>query len=275
MAKTKQETNQLTAWQKVEIARNPKRKTSIEYIEQIFDEFIELHGDRNFKDDQAIICGLGRIGNQNYTIIAEQKGRTTKENVLRNFGMPNPESYRKAIRFMKQAEKFNRPVITFIDTKGAYPGVGAEERGQGEAIAKSMFEMAKLKVPVISIVIGEGSSGGALAIGVSNKIYMLENAIYSILSPEGYSSILWKDSSRYEEAAEKMKLTAKDLYEMKVIDTIIPEPVEMKESDFEQVIKIIKQEIETDIAKMQEKTKAEIVEERYQKFRNLGEFITL
>ena len=262
MAKTKQETNQLTPWQKVEIARNPKRKTSIEYIEQIFDEFIELHGDRNFKDDQAIICGLGRIGNQSYTIIAEQKGRTTKENVLRNFGMPNPESYRKAIRFMKQAEKFNRPVITFIDTKGAYPGVGAEERGQGEAIAKSMFEMAKLKVPVISI-------------GVSNKIYMLENAIYSILSPEGYSSILWKDSSRYEEAAEKMKLTAKDLYEMKVIDTIIPEPVEMKESDFEQAIKIIKQEIETDIAKMQEKTKAEIVEERYQKFRNLGEFITL
>ena len=241
MAKTKQETNQLTPWQKVEIARNPKRKTSIEYIEQIFDEFIELHGDRNSKDDQAIICGLGRIGNQSYTIIAEQKGRTTKENVLRNFGMPNPESYRKAIRFMKQAEKFNRPVITFIDTKGAYPGVGAEERGQGEAIAKSMFEMAKLKVPVISIVIGEGSSGGALAIGVSNKIYMLENAIYSILSPEGYSSILWKDSSRYEEAAEKMKLTAKDLYEMKVIDTIIPEPVEMKESDFEQVIKIIKQ----------------------------------
>lgn len=275
MAKTKQETNQLTPWQKVEIARNPKRKTSIEYIEQIFDEFIELHGDRNFKDDQAIICGLGRIGNQSYTIIAEQKGRTTKENVLRNFGMPNPESYRKAIRFMKQAEKFNRPVITFIDTKGAYPGVGAEERGQGEAIAKSMFEMAKLKVPVISIVIGEGSSGGALAIGVSNKIYMLENAIYSILSPEGYSSILWKDSSRYEEAAEKMKLTAKDLYEMKVIDTIIPEPVEIKESDFEQVIKIIKQEIETDIAKMQEKTKAEIVEERYKKFRNLGEFITL
>ena len=275
MEKTKQETNQLTPWQKVEIARNPKRKTSIEYIEQIFDEFIELHGDRNFKDDQAIICGLGRIGNQSYTIIAEQKGRTTKENVLRNFGMPNPESYRKAIRFMKQAEKFNRPVITFIDTKGAYPGVGAEERGQGEAIAKSMFEMAKLKVPVISIVIGEGSSGGALAIGVSNKIYMLENAIYSILSPEGYSSILWKDSSRYEEAAEKMKLTAKDLYEMKVIDTIIPEPVEMKESDFEQVIKIIKQEIETDIAKMQEKTKAEIVEERYKKFRNLGEFITL
>ena len=275
MAKTKQETQELTAWQKVEIARNPKRKTSIEYIEQIFDEFIELHGDRNFKDDQAIICGLGRIGNQSYTIIAEQKGRTTKENVIRNFGMPNPESYRKAIRFMKQAEKFNRPVITFIDTKGAYPGVGAEERGQGEAIAKSMFEMAKLKVPVISIVIGEGSSGGALAIGVSNKIYMLENAIYSILSPEGYSSILWKDSSRYEEAAEKMKLTAKDLYEMKVIDTIIPEPIEMQESDFDKVAKTIKNEIKKDVEKMQKQTKEAIVEQRYQKFRNLGTFITL
>ena len=275
MAKTNQETQELTAWQKVEIARNPKRKTSIEYIEQIFDEFIELHGDRNFKDDQAIICGLGRIGNQSYTIIAEQKGRTTKENVLRNFGMPNPESYRKAIRFMKQAEKFNRPVITFIDTKGAYPGVGAEERGQGEAIAKSMFEMAKLKVPVISIVIGEGSSGGALAIGVSNKIYMLENAIYSILSPEGYSSILWKDSSRYKEAAEKMKLTANDLYEMKVIDTIIPEPIEMQESDFDKVAKTIKNEIKKDVEKMQKQTKEAIVEQRYQKFRNLGTFITL
>lgn len=275
MAKTKQETQELTAWQKVEIARNPKRKTSIEYIEQIFDEFIELHGDRNFKDDQAIICGLARIGNQNYTIIAEQKGRSTKENVLRNFGMPNPESYRKAIRFMKQAEKFNRPVITFIDTKGAYPGVGAEERGQGEAIAKSMFEMAKLKVPVISIVIGEGSSGGALAIGVSNKIYMLENAIYSILSPEGYSSILWKDSSRYKEAAEKMKLTANDLYEMKVIDTIISEPIEMQESDFDKVAKTIKNEIKKDIEKMQKQTKEAIVEQRYQKFRNLGTFITL
>ena len=275
MAKTKKEIQELTAWQKVEIARNPKRKTSIEYIEQIFDEFIELHGDRNFKDDQAIICGLGRIGNQSYTIIAEQKGRTTKENVLRNFGMPNPESYRKAIRFMKQAEKFNRPVITFIDTKGAYPGVGAEERGQGEAIAKSMFEMAKLKVPVISIVIGEGSSGGALAIGVSNKIYMLENAIYSILSPEGYSSILWKDSSRYKEAAEKMKLTANDLYEMKVIDTIIPEPMEMQESDFDKVAKTIKNEIKKDVEKMQKQTKDAIVEQRYQKFRNLGTFITL
>ena len=219
---------EISAWEKVEIARNPKRKTSLEYIEKIFDEFIELHGDRNFKDDKAIICGLAKIDNTPFTIIAEQKGRTTKENIERNFGMPNPESYRKAIRFMKQAEKFKRPVITFIDTKGAYPGIEAEERGQGEAIAKSMFEMARLKVPVISIVIGEGSSGGALAIGVANKVFMLENAIYSILSPEGYSSILWKDPSRYKEAAEKMKLTAKDLYELNVIDKIIPEKKQIK-----------------------------------------------
>ena len=173
-----------TAWQKVQIARASNRKTSLYYIEKIFDEFIELHGDRNYRDDKAMVCGLAKIGTQNYTVIAEQKGRNTKENIERNFGMPNPESYRKAIRFMEQAEKFNRPVITFIDTKGAYPGIGAEERGQGEAIASSMLKMAGLKVPIISIVIGEGSSGGALAIGVANKVFMLENAIYSILSPE-------------------------------------------------------------------------------------------
>ena len=240
---------EISAWEKVEIARNPKRKTSLEYIEKIFDEFIELHGDKNFKDDKAIICGLAKIDNIPFTIIAEQKGRTTKENIERNFGMPNPESYRKAIRFMKQAEKFKRPVITFIDTKGAYPGIEAEERGQGEAIAKSMFEMARLKVPVISIVIGEGSSGGALAIGVANKVFMLENAIYSILSPEGYSSILWKDPNRYKEAAEKMKLTAKDLYELNVIDKIIPEKNEISEENFSKTSEILKKEIIKEIKK--------------------------
>ena len=264
---------EISAWDRVEIARNPKRKTSLDYINSIFDEFIELHGDRNFKDDKAIVCGLGKIGKQNFTIIAEQKGRTTKENIERNFGMPNPESYRKAIRFMKQADKFNRPVITFIDTKGAYPGIGAEERGQGEAIAKSMFEMAKLKVPVISIVIGEGSSGGALAIGVSNKIFMLENAVYSILSPEGYSSILWKDSSRFKEAAEVMKLTAKDLYSMKIVDKIIKEPIEMQQEDFEKVSEELKKEIKKEISKMNKLSKDEIVEERYSKFRNIKELV--
>lgn len=263
---------EISAWEKVEIARNPKRKTSLEYIEKIFDEFIELHGDRNFKDDKAIICGLAKIDNTPFTIIAEQKGRTTKENIERNFGMPNPESYRKAIRFMKQAEKFKRPVITFIDTKGAYPGIDAEERGQGEAIAKSMFEMARLKVPVISIVIGEGSSGGALAIGVANKVFMLENAIYSILSPEGYSSILWKDPSRYKEAAEKMKLTAKDLYELNVIDKIIPEKNEISEENFSKTSEILKKEITKEIKKSNKMTSEQILEERYKKFRNITSF---
>ena len=307
------EKNVLTAWERVEIARNPKRKTALDYINEIFDEFIELHGDRCYGDDKAMVCGLGRIENQNYTIIAEQKGRNTKENIERNFGMPNPESYRKAIRIMKQAEKFNRPVITFIDTKGAYPGVEAEQRGQGEAIAKSMFEMAKLTVPVIAIVIGEGSSGGALAIGVANKVIMLENAIYSILSPEGYSSILWKDSSRFKEAADRMKLTANDLYDMGIIETVIKESIEnytieknqniKKTMDIEmkpnmQVEKIgktlkenkindnekiekellknitdkIKQEIQTTVQELKSKTKDEIVEERYQKFRKISEF---
>ena len=256
-----------TAWERVEIARNPNRKTSLDYIEKIFDEFVELHGDRISKDDSAIVGGLAKIGNQNFTVIAGQKGRNTKENIMRNFGMPNPESYRKAIRFMKQAEKFNRPIITFVDTKGAYPGIEAEEKGQGEAIAKSMFEMAKLKVPIITIVIGEGSSGGALAISIANKIIMLENAIYSILSPEGYASILWKDSSRAQEAAEKMKLTAQDLYNFKIIDKIIEE----KEA-FEIVAKNMSQEILKLVNELNTMSKTEIIQHRYSKFRQIGDY---
>lgn len=254
----------VTAWERVEIARSPNRKTSLDYIDEIFDEFIELHGDRMGYDDKSIVCGIARIGNQSFTIIAEQKGRNTKENIERNFGMPNPESYRKAIRFMKQAEKFHRPVITFIDTKGAYPGIEAEEKGQGEAIASSMLEMAGLKVPIISIVIGEGSSGGALAIGVGNRVFMLENAIYSILSPEGYASILWKDSSKAKEAAEKMKLTAYDLYDLKVIDKII------EESD--ETANTLKYEICKAIDELLQLSDEELVEDRYAKFRNIGEY---
>ena len=256
-----------TAWERVEIARNPNRKTSLDYIEKIFDEFVELHGDRISKDDSAIVCGLAKIGNQNFTVIAGQKGRNTKENIMRNFGMPNPESYRKAIRFMKQAEKFNRPIITFVDTKGAYPGIEAEEKGQGEAIAKSMFEMAKLKVPIITIVIGEGSSGGALAISIANKIIMLENAIYSILSPEGYASILWKDSSRAQEAAGKMKLTAQDLYNFKIIDKIIEE-----KEEFEIVAKNMSQEILKLVNELNTMSKTEIIQQRYLKFRQIGDY---
>ena len=254
----------VTAWERVEIARSPNRKTSLDYIDEIFDEFIELHGDRMGYDDKSIVCGIARIGNQSFTIIAEQKGRNTKENIERNFGMPNPESYRKAIRFMKQAEKFYRPVITFIDTKGAYPGIEAEEKGQGEAIASSMLEMAGLRVPIISIVIGEGSSGGALAIGVGNRVFMLENAIYSILSPEGYASILWKDSSKAKEAAEKMKLTAYDLYDLKVIDKII------EESD--ETANTLKCEICKAIDELLQLSDEELVEDRYAKFRNMGEY---
>ena len=254
----------VTAWERVEIARSPNRKTSLDYIDEIFDEFIELHGDRMGYDDKSIVCGIARIGNQSFTIIAEQKGRNTKENIERNFGMPNPESYRKAIRFMKQAEKFHRPVITFIDTKGAYPGIEAEEKGQGEAIASSMLEMAGLRVPIISIVIGEGSSGGALAIGVGNRVFMLENAIYSILSPEGYASILWKDSSKAKEAAEKMKLTAYDLYDLKVIDKII------EESD--ETANTLKYEICKAIDKLLQLSDEGLVEDRYAKFRNIGEY---
>ena len=263
----------ISAWEKVEIARNPKRNIAIDYIKNIFDDFIELHGDRNFKDDKSIVCGLGRIGKQNFTIIAQTKGKTVKENIERNFGMPNPEGYRKAVRFMKQANKFNRPVITFIDTKGAYPGINAEERGQGEAIAKSMFEMAKLRVPTIAIVIGEGSSGGALAIGLANKVLMLENAIYSILSPEGYSSILWKDSSRYKEAAEKMKLTSSDLYKLKVIDMVIKEPNGKPEDVLKSISINLKEIILKELKELNKLSKDEIVKERYNKFRHMGDFI--
>ena len=261
---------EISAWEKVEIARNPKRKTSLEYIEKIFDEFIELHGDRNFKDDKAIICGLAKIDNIPFTIIAEQKGRTTKENIERNFGMPNPESYRKAIRFMNQAEKFNRPIITFIDTPGAYPGIGAEERGQGEAIAKNLLEMSRLQVPVICVVIGEGSSGGALAIGVGNKIIMLENAVYSILSPEGFASILYKDASKAPEAAEKMKITASDLKKMNIIDTIISEPEGGAQNDLTYVANQIKEALIKDLETLNKMSKEELQNDRYNKFRKIG-----
>lgn len=256
-----------TAWERVEIARNPNRKTALDYIDKVFDEFLELHGDRISKDDASIVCGLARIGNCNFTVIAQQKGRNTKENIMRNFGMPNPESYRKAMRFMRQAEKFNRPIITFVDTKGAYPGIEAEEKGQGEAIARSMFEMSKLKVPLITIVIGEGSSGGALAISIANKIIMLENAIYSILSPEGYASILWKDSSRAQEAAEKMKLTAQDLYDLKIIDKIISE-----QEGFEKIAENMRKEILNEVSELSKMSQAELVERRYSKFRQIGEY---
>ena len=211
----------LTPWDRVCIARHPKRPTTLDYVRYLFDDFIELHGDRYFGDDAALIGGIAFFQGKPVTVIGQQRGRDTKENIVRNFGMPHPEGYRKALRLMKQAEKFCRPIITFIDTKGAYPGKAAEERGQSEAIAKNLFEMAGLTVPVIAVVIGEGGSGGALALGVANRILMLENATYSVISPEGAAALLWKDSTQAKKAAQAMQITAKDLYELGFCDEIM------------------------------------------------------
>lgn len=215
--------NNISAWERVKIARGTERPTSIDYMSHIFDRFLELHGDRYCGDDGAIVGGIATINGIPVTVIGQQKGRNIKQNMKRNFGMPNPEGYRKALRLMKQAEKFHRPVICFVDTPGAFCGIEAEMRGQGEAIAKNLYEMSSLKTPILSIVIGEGGSGGALALAVADEVWMLENATYSILSPEGFASILWKDSKRANEAAAIMKITADDLLELKIIDQVFPE----------------------------------------------------
>lgn len=259
-----------SAWERVTIARMAERPKSLDYINEIFTDFIELHGDRNFCDDKSIVGGIARLDDIPVTVIGEQKGKKSKENIERNFGMPNPEGYRKALRLMKQAEKFKRPIITFIDTPGAYPGMGAEERGQGEAIARNMMEMANLKVPIICIVIGEGSSGGALAIAVGDKIVMLENAVYSILSPEGFATILYKDSSKAKEAAENMKITANDLKNLNVIDKIIEEPDNGAQEDFENVANQLKTYIKDSISELQKYTEEKLLEKRYEKFRIMG-----
>ena len=272
-----------SAWDRVCLARMPERPKALDYINEIFTDFMELHGDRNFGDDKSIVGGIavldgfsdmGEIDGESkgipVTVIGEQKGKKAKENMERNFGMPNPEGYRKALRLMKQAEKFNRPIVTFIDTPGAYPGMGAEERGQGEAIAKNMMEMAQLKVPVICVVIGEGSSGGALAIAVGDRIVMLENAVYSILSPEGFASILYKDASRAHEAAENMKITAQDLKKLNVIDEIVDEPDCGAQEDFLTVANKLKMYIIKSIQELTEMSTEELLEKRYEKFRMMG-----
>lgn len=259
----------ISAWERVGLARMAERPKALDYINEIFTDFIELHGDRNFKDDKAIVAGIASLDGMPVTVIGEQKGKKAKENMERNFGMPNPEGYRKALRLMKQAEKFNRPIITFIDTPGAYPGMGAEERGQGEAIAKNMLEMSNLKVPIICVVIGEGSSGGALAIAVGDRIVMLENAVYSILSPEGFASILYKDASKAKDAAENMKITAQDLKELNVIDKIIKEPKGGAQEDFEVVIKELKSYIIESIKELEKFSKEKLIQNRYEKFRKM------
>jgi acetyl-CoA carboxylase carboxyl transferase alpha subunit len=258
---------ELKAWDRVQLARSTERPTSLEFIGAIFNKFMELHGDRAFGDDGALVGGLATIDDIPVTVIGQQKGRNIKENKKRNYGMPNPEGYRKALRLMKQAEKFNRPIICFIDTPGAYCGIEAEERCQGEAIARNLMEMSALKVPVLSIVIGEGGSGGALALGVGNEVWMLENSIYSILSPEGFASILWKDSKRASEAADVMKITANDLKELKIIEKVIPEPELLTVENLEPIADKMREDILDFIKRYKEKSGDELAAQRYERFR--------
>ncbi|MFC5590386.1 acetyl-CoA carboxylase carboxyltransferase subunit alpha [Sporosarcina soli] len=259
-------------WDRVQVARHQERPTTLDYIQALFDDFIQLHGDRAYGDDAAIVGGIGSFDATPVTIIGHQRGKDTKENVKRNFGMPHPEGYRKALRLMKQAEKFGRPIICFIDTKGAYPGKAAEERGQSEAIARNLVEMANLRVPVISIVIGEGGSGGALALGVANHIHMLEHSTYSVISPEGAASILWKDASLAKQAAEAMRITAPDLKEMGMIDEIIPEILGGAHRDPATQATYIGQAIRSSLETLGAMDGDALVEDRYEKFRRIGVF---
>ncbi|WP_313891591.1 acetyl-CoA carboxylase carboxyl transferase subunit alpha [Psychrobacillus sp.] len=260
-------------WDRVQVARHPNRPTTKDYIQLLCTNFIELHGDRLYGDDAAIIGGIALLEGNPITIIGHQRGLDTKENIKRNFGMPHPEGYRKALRLMKQAEKFNRPIICFIDTKGAYPGKAAEERGQSEAIARNLVEMAGLKVPVISVVIGEGGSGGALGLGVSNHIHMLENSTYSVISPEGAATILWKDSSLSKQAAEAMKITAPDLKKMNIIDEVIKEVYGGAHRDLQAQASYMKETLLRSLQTLSKLSEDELIADRYDKFRAIGEFI--
>ncbi|MDD5020659.1 MAG: acetyl-CoA carboxylase carboxyltransferase subunit alpha [Endomicrobiaceae bacterium] len=262
----------LTSWQRVLLARHPRRPYTLDYIKTICENFVELHGDRAYGDDRALVCGLATIDNAPVVVMGHQKGRTVHENLERNFAMAHPEGYRKAMRIMKMAEKFNRPIITFIDTSGAYPGIAAEERGQAEAIAKNLRDMALLKVPVISIVIGEGGSGGALGIGVANKVLMLENSYYSVISPEGCAAILFRDATKAKEAAEALKITAKDLLKSKVIDEIIKEPIGGAHMDAVETAMNIKRAINKYLLQYSKVSKENIAQDRYEKFRAMGIF---
>jgi acetyl-CoA carboxylase carboxyl transferase subunit alpha len=260
----------LTDWQRAQLARHPKRPYTLDYLERICERFEELHGDRRFGDDAAIVGGMGWIEGNPVMVIGQQKGRDTKQKIIRNFGMPKPEGYRKALRLMKLAEKFQRPILCLIDTPGAYPGVDAEERGQAEAIARNLLEMAKLEVPVVAVVIGEGGSGGALALGVADRVLMMENAIYSVISPEGCASILWKDATQAPKAAAALKLTAPHLLELGIIDSIIKEPLGGAHSDFDAAAVALKEAVIEAFSELSELSAEALVEERYQKFARMG-----
>lgn len=264
--------SQITPSQKMHLARHHQRPTSLDMIDLIFEDFIELHGDRVFGDDLAVVGGLAKLNGVPVTVLGQQRGKDTKDNIARFFGSAHPEGFRKALRLMQQADKFRRPIVTFIDTKGAYPGITAEERGQSEAIARNLREMAMLRVPVICVVLGEGGSGGALALGVGNRVLMLENAIYSVISPNGAASILWKDASKADQAAEAMKITAQDLLEMEVIEEIIPEPRGGAHRDYEATASAIKEAIVRHLEELSIMHADELLEDRYRKFRKIGKF---
>lgn len=262
------------SWQRVQLARHPKRPHSRDYIERLFPGFEELHGDRFFGDDKSIIGGMGRFEGKPVMVIGQQKGRDTKEKLFRNFGMPKPEGYRKALRLMELAAKFHRPIINLIDTPGAYPGVDAEERGQAEAIAYNLREMARLPAPIISVIIGEGGSGGALALGVANRVFMLENAYYSVIAPESCAAIIWRDSGKAPLAAEALRLTAADLLEMKLIDGRVPEPPEGAHTDPDAAAQFLRETLRPALEELSGISPQPIIEERYTKFRNMGSFFT-
>ncbi|MDA9552490.1 acetyl-CoA carboxylase carboxyltransferase subunit alpha [Flavobacteriaceae bacterium] len=272
LAETKKDIyKNLTAWQRVQMSRHPDRPYTLDYINAIFGEsFLELHGDRNFKDDKAMIGGLGKIGDQSFMFIGQQKGYNTKTRQYRNFGMANPEGYRKALRLMKTAEKFGIPVVTLIDTPGAYPGLEAEERGQGEAIARNILEMTRLKVPIITVIIGEGASGGALGIGVGDKVLMLENTWYSVISPESCSSILWRSWEFKEQAAEALKLTAKDMKRMKLVDEIVKEPLGGAHKDREKTFLTVRDAIVKSYTEFKNLSPKELVSQRMNKYAEMG-----
>jgi len=263
----------LTPLERVQLARHPKRPYTLDYIDLAFTDFVELHGDRNFRDDQAIVGGWARLQGRTVMVIGHQKGRDMKENLRRNFGMPHPEGYRKALRLMQQAEKFGHPIVTLIDTPGAYPGIGAEERGQAEAIAMNLREMARLRVPVVAVVIGEGGSGGALALGLADRVLMLENAVYSVISPEGCAAILWKTAAAKDKAAAALKLTAPDLAALDVIDEVVPEPVGGAHMDPEGAAVALGEALTRQIAQLAEKAPEELQAERFEKFAAMGRWV--
>ncbi len=264
----------LTPWQKVLIARHVERPFSIDYINNLIENFVELHGDRHFGDDRAVVGGIGKFNGQPVTVIGHMKGKDTKENIARNFGYAHPEGNRKALRLMQQAEKFNRPVLCFVDTPGAYCGTGAEERGQSEAIARNLFNMSILRVPVIVVIIGEGASGGALAVGMGDRFLMLEHAMFSIISPESFAQILWKDASRAQEAASVMKLTANDLIKLGIVDQILPEPLGGAHKDPKTMYATVRKALVDNLAQISSLGQEEMLANRYQKFRSIGQVIS-